>query len=241
MYPAKQMSPRRSVALKIMHPRDSTDNTIASIEKRELAFQTEIAILSTPLVVSVPWAIKMHKYGRISNDLFHDLPIIVLELLDLRNDLQHRSQRRNATFSMREGYNFCAQFYTLLARVHACSIAYTDFQPRHLFWDGKRMKIIDWNISVMNSGSEQRDNDLEGFIKVASDFLPAKIMSLLLDRSTALEALWHVVDFGKKQGFQRPSSVPTTRWLAKEIASTLSDKGNPLAASWPNKRDQGSP
>lgn len=52
------------------------------------------------------------------------------------------------------GVAICRQFATLLDEIHSQNIVYADLKPEHIYWDGSRIKVIDWNVVKDLSGSD---------------------------------------------------------------------------------------
>jgi serine/threonine protein kinase len=78
-------------------------------------------------------------------------PYLSLELLPRANNLFYcmRPDRQGSRMRLptEEGIALALQFAETLRRAHAQGIVYLDHKLEHLYWDGVRLRIIDWNSS----------------------------------------------------------------------------------------------
>lgn len=80
-------------------------------------------------------------------------PYIALENLPRHHNLLYlmkpslQGQRRR--LPTEEGLNLAMQFGTLLYDAHELGIVYMDHKLEHIYWDGKTLRIIDWNSSKL--------------------------------------------------------------------------------------------
>jgi serine/threonine protein kinase len=94
-------------------------------------------------------------------------PYLALEALPRQNNLLYvmkpatDGQRRR--LPTEEGIALALQFGGLLYRAHERNIVYMDHKLEHVYWDGQRLKVIDWNSSKRVDGAaagQQKINDL---------------------------------------------------------------------------------
>lgn len=79
-------------------------------------------------------------------------PYIALEYLPRHHNLLYvmksqQGQRRR--LPTEEGLNLAMQFAKLLIEAHEQGIVYMDHKLEHLYWDGQKLRIIDWNSSKL--------------------------------------------------------------------------------------------
>jgi len=54
--------------------------------------------------------------------------------------------------------DLCGQFCEVLAVAHENGIEYNDLKPEHLLWNGRRLRVVDWNVArSLGEGSVGRD------------------------------------------------------------------------------------
>jgi len=96
-------------------------------------------------------------------------PYLSLEYLPRQHNLLYvmgqGAEGRRRRLPTEEGLDFALQFGQLLYRAHERDIVYLDHKLEHAYWDGRALRVIDWNSSKRLSGSEgekngQKMNDL---------------------------------------------------------------------------------
>jgi hypothetical protein len=96
-------------------------------------------------------------------------PYLSLEYLPRQHNLLYvmgqGAEGRRRRLPTEEGLDFALQFGQLLYRAHERDIVYLDHKLEHAYWDGRALRVIDWNSSKWVSGSEgekngQKINDL---------------------------------------------------------------------------------
>lgn len=78
-------------------------------------------------------------------------PYIALEYLPREQNLLYLMKTNSAGQRRRlpteEGVNLAMQFGHLLLEAHENNIFYMDHKLEHVYWDGKKLRVIDWNSS----------------------------------------------------------------------------------------------
>ncbi len=80
-------------------------------------------------------------------------PYIALELIPLAHNLLKliRGADGNGTHALRlpteEGLTLAIQFSDFLQEMHSKNMVYIDHKPEHAYWDGKQLRVIDFNVS----------------------------------------------------------------------------------------------
>ncbi|HVO44311.1 MAG TPA: hypothetical protein VMT34_16915 [Aggregatilineales bacterium] len=95
-------------------------------------------------------------------------PYLALEILPRHENLLYvmRSNRPGIRWRLptEEAIDLAGQFGDLLVRAHSQHIVYLDHKLEHVYWDGRRLRIIDWNSSrIIENGAQlaqQITNDL---------------------------------------------------------------------------------
>ena len=94
-------------------------------------------------------------------------PYLSLEYLPRHHNLLYQMQQGAASGRRRlpteEGIDLALQFGQLLYRTHARDIVFLDHKLEHAYWDGEKLRVIDWNSSkhVTGAGADQQKiNDL---------------------------------------------------------------------------------
>lgn len=86
-------------------------------------------------------------------------PYIALENLPRHHNLLYlmkpSSQGQRRRLPTEEGLNLAMQFGTLLYDAHELGIVYMDHKLEHIYWDGKTLRIIDWNSSKLVTSDGQ--------------------------------------------------------------------------------------
>lgn len=183
------------VAIKIMH----------SGQDWRQEFEKERQILLG--LRAVPWVICLKTWGH-----YDGRPFLVLELLDVRYDLEHRT----TPFDLHEGLAFCLQFYQMLRLAHSKRILYNDLKKEHLFWDGRLLKIIDWNVSKLNCPPHEFSKDLKDFAEVVGPPVPGIIQDVLTawQNSNAHHMLFHLLAVAHEAGLTKVERIPSIDQLA---------------------------
>jgi serine/threonine protein kinase len=103
-------------------------------------------------------------------------PYLALEYIDDNYEsLRQLTSERN-TLDTGESIEICFQFLNMLRHIHTLNIAYLDIKEDHIFWNGKNIKVIDWNASALkNDPLDSRDledllskqkQDVDSFAKI---------------------------------------------------------------------------
>ncbi len=77
------------------------------------------------------------------------LPYLILQRMPSRYSL-YRLVRRNphgVRFPTEDVIGVALQLARVLVEIHARGILYWDPKPEHVYWDGERVVVIDWNVS----------------------------------------------------------------------------------------------
>lgn len=84
-------------------------------------------------------------------------PFLSLELLPRHNNLLYvmKSDEQRRRLPTEEALDLALQFAQLLYRAHKKNIVYLDHKLEHLFWDGRELRVIDWNSSKRVGGIGQ--------------------------------------------------------------------------------------
>lgn len=86
-------------------------------------------------------------------------PYLALEYLPRSNNLfylmQSNQQGQRRRLPTEEGIDLAKQFGELLQVAHAEGILYMDHKLEHVYWDGSRLRVIDWNSSKLTPRERQ--------------------------------------------------------------------------------------
>jgi serine/threonine protein kinase len=167
---------RRKVALKIMRPEHLDRSGAPKWEAQ--AFVHEADLLArleqhpAPMRFydcgylsaegEYPTTGKIHSYGKdvkaFRDNLYPSIaqgwrPYLALEYLPRHHSLLYVMQPNQPTQRRRlpteEGLNLASQFAELLQFAHQANIVYLDHKLEHIYWDGRDLRIIDWNSSKL--------------------------------------------------------------------------------------------
>jgi serine/threonine protein kinase len=132
----ENFEPYRQVAIKVMKEELTHD------ERARAAFAREKEILER--LQANPSVVKLVG-ERYSFRGTQQIPYLVLSippgksLIDLIDE--------QGPFSEQEGLQICLQACDVLCDAHAAGIIHNDIKPEHFFWDGRKVTVIDWNVS----------------------------------------------------------------------------------------------
>jgi serine/threonine protein kinase len=91
-------------------------------------------------------------------------PYLALEILPRTENLLYvmRSNKAGARWRLptEEAIDLAGQFGDLLVRAHGKQIVYLDHKLEHVYWDGRRLRIIDWNSSRLIESSAQLSHQI---------------------------------------------------------------------------------
>jgi len=93
------------------------------------------------------------------------LPYLILQRMPSRHSL-YRLVRHNphgVRFPNEDIIGVTLQLGRVLAEIHARDILYWDPKPEHVYWDGQRVVIIDWNVSrrVQDHAVTDKSQDIQ--------------------------------------------------------------------------------
>lgn len=84
-------------------------------------------------------------------------PYLALEYLPRHHNLLYvmRSDETRRRLPTEEALDLALQFAQLLYRAHKKNIVYLDHKLEHIYWDGRELRVIDWNSSKRVGGIGQ--------------------------------------------------------------------------------------
>ncbi|PJF44979.1 MAG: hypothetical protein CUN55_01170 [Phototrophicales bacterium] len=91
-------------------------------------------------------------------------PYIALEYLPREQNLLYVMKTNNSgqrrRLPIEEGLNLAMQFGHMLLEAHENYIFYMDHKLEHVYWDGKKLRVIDWNSSKQLEQHDAQINNL---------------------------------------------------------------------------------